>query len=256
MSDNTLTLLGTSSGVPQPNRVCSGAVLQVGSELLLIDCGGGVTSAFLRAGFDFRDVTTIIISHSHSDHVCELSLFLQGMYLARKEGRVTVYLPEEFVAEFKRYLTAVYLFPERFPFQFEIQGYAGRLELARPTRIRSFPNSHLRKYEPFLASASGANRMQSHSFIIETGGTRLLYTADIGSGEDVLPYLEGVTCLVTELSHVDREAYLSAVKERGVERVVVTHIDGDDVAEEMVEIAGKVGIANLETAFDGMRLTL
>ncbi len=201
-------------------------------------------------------MSTIVISHSHSDHVCELSLFLQGMYLARRKEPVTVYMPQEFVQLFKRYLTGVYLFPERFPFDFSIEGYAGTLEIDSPVRIRAIANSHLHKYQPYVAGSTGDNQMQSHSFIIETTNARLFYSADIGSHEEILPHFDGVDYLVTELSHVDREVFMRAIKERGIKRIVVTHIDGEDEAEAILEIANRVGISHLEIACDGMQLSL
>jgi ribonuclease Z len=256
MGEFSLTLLGTSSGVPQPDRICSGSVLQCGQELLLIDCGGGVTSAFLRAGFEFGNVSSIIISHAHSDHVCELSLFLQGMYLARREGPVMLYLPDEFVDLFRKYLTGVYLFPERFPFDLKVVGYSGKLDLEQPARISAIANSHLEKYQPYVESSEGENRYQSHSFVIEAGNTKLFYSADIGSAEDVLPHLDGIHLLVTELSHVDQEEFLRAVKDTQVERLVVTHIDGKAEQEEILRVAGELGVRYIEIASDGMRITL
>ena len=256
MKNSSFTILGTSSGVPQADRVCSGYVLDCGGQLTLFDCGGGVTSAFLRAGFDFRLVDRIIISHTHSDHVCELSLFLQGMYLARRDRPVKLYLPSEFLALFRSYLTAVYLFPERFSFPLEMIGYAGSLEIDDSARITAFANSHLQKYRPYVDCAGGQNKMQSHSFMIKTGAAQLLYSADIGSFDDLAPHLDGMDYVVTELSHVDRQEFFNRIGGYKVGRFIITHIDGAAEKEEIERLAREAGVANLEIATHGLQLEL
>ena len=82
MSDYNFTVLGTSSGMPQPGMACSGYVLRTGRELSLIDCGGGVSAAFAACNFDPLQVERVFISHTHPDHVSDLPLFIQMIYLA------------------------------------------------------------------------------------------------------------------------------------------------------------------------------
>ena len=94
MNINSFTLLGTSSGVPQASRANAGYLLKTGDSLSLIDCGGGVTSSFLRAGFDPLKIDRVFISHTHPDHCCELSLVIQMVYLAGRTEPLDVYLPE------------------------------------------------------------------------------------------------------------------------------------------------------------------
>ncbi len=112
MSDS-ITILGSSSGMPQPDRACSGYLLQTGESLSLFDCGGGVVSLFLRCGFDPMKLDRIFVSHAHSDHVAELTLLIQTLHGLNHDRQVQLYLPEEFVAPFEAYLPAVYLLKER-----------------------------------------------------------------------------------------------------------------------------------------------
>ena len=116
MSDS-FYVLGTSSGLPVADKATSGYLLKTDNSLTLIDCGGGVTQSFLKRGFDPLHVDKIIISHTHSDHVCELTLFLQLIYLHKRTNPLDIYLPEEFIEPFQNYLNAVYLLQEKMTFK-------------------------------------------------------------------------------------------------------------------------------------------
>ena len=121
---DSFTVLGSSSGLPQANRACSGYVLQTRESVSLIDCGGGVTSSFLRCGFDPGCLDRIFISHTHSDHCCELSLVIQMLHVLGSERRLDIYLPDEFVRPFLTYLNAVYMFPQHVKPNLHLHGYA------------------------------------------------------------------------------------------------------------------------------------
>jgi phosphoribosyl 1,2-cyclic phosphodiesterase len=55
-------------------------ILESGNDLLLVDCGIGIRqiqSALLAWGKSIRDLTGLVISHEHSDHVRALASFLR-----------------------------------------------------------------------------------------------------------------------------------------------------------------------------------
>jgi len=249
-------ILGTSSGIPQPDRISSGYVIANDSDLTIIDCGSGTTHAFLNHGFSFTDVSRIIISHTHSDHIGDLTLFLQGLYLYGRREPVDLYLPEEFVDIFRQYLTAVYLFPERFPFEFRLHGYAGQTTFDGGFPVTAFPNSHLEKYSEYVERAGGENKLQSHSFGFELGNKGVLLSADIGSLDDLKPFLSGRDVVVMEMSHIDRDTFFRVAADYDVKRYVITHIGSPDEPSEILQEARKVGLDNLEIAYDGMRIEL
>jgi hypothetical protein len=144
MSGNSFTILGSSSGLPQAGRACSGYLLQTGESLSLIDCGGGVTSSFLRSGFDPLKLDRIFISHTHSDHCCELSLVIQMLHVLKSTRRLDIFIPDEFVRPFLAYLNAVYLFPQHVAPALNIQGYADGFVYRGPGfELTALANQHL-----------------------------------------------------------------------------------------------------------------
>lgn len=253
---NSFTILGSSSGEPNPTRSCSGYVLQVGESLTLIDCGGGVSSSFLRSGFDPRAVKRVFISHSHPDHVCDLPLFIQMIHLSRRTNPLDIYLPEEFVVPFQITMRAMYLIPERFAFPLSIYGYEDGFEFKDSIHLRAIGNSHLKRLAYDIQRLGLANKMQCCSFKIDVGDKSVFYSADIGEFSDVSRHLDGCDYVVMELTHVDLDEFFVFAPNLTDTRFVITHLSEDSGTEEIVERARAEGISNLVIAEDGMRLPL
>src|SRR4051794_11419843 len=67
-----LILLGTSGTIPLPGRPLSSLLARVGPELILFDCGEGTQVSMRRAGWGFKALSAICLSHMHADHVAGL----------------------------------------------------------------------------------------------------------------------------------------------------------------------------------------
>ena len=79
--DIVVTLLGTGSPVPEPGRLApvsprdranAMTLVQAGQEVLLFDAGRGVVERLSQAGINGRDITSVFLTHFHSDHVVGL----------------------------------------------------------------------------------------------------------------------------------------------------------------------------------------
>ncbi len=74
-----VTLLGTGTPMPNPNRFGAATLIEAGSHKLLIDAGRGVTIRLGQLGLPLRDVSEVFITHFHSDHLLGLAdLWLIG----------------------------------------------------------------------------------------------------------------------------------------------------------------------------------
>lgn len=256
MTNNSFTILGSSSGMPQADRACAGYLLKTGESLTLIDCGGGVTSSFLRCGFDPLDVDCVFVSHTHPDHCCELPLFIQMIYLTGRRDPLDIYLPEEFVIPFRAFLPAVYVIPEKLPFDLNLHGYTDGFVYEDSFRIQAIGNKHLRGYAEYIEKLQLPNRMQCHSIRIDLNGKTLFYSADIGSFEDIKSHLDDVDIAVLELTHVNLEQFFDFAPTASVGKFVITHLGSTDETAEIEQMAEKAGLGNLMIAHDGMRLSL
>ncbi|MFQ5498743.1 MAG: MBL fold metallo-hydrolase [Candidatus Zixiibacteriota bacterium] len=250
----SLTILGSSSGMPQADRATSGYLLKTGDELSLIDCGGGICSSFLRRGFDPLQVRRVFISHTHADHVIELPLFIQMVYLSGRTEPLDVYLPSEFVRPFRAYLPALYLFPEKLPFLLNLTGYEAGKVFEGTFTLTAIENKHLVGHHELIQRLNLPNRMQCHSMLVEVAGKSLFYSADVGSFDDIKPYLGGRDIVVTETTHLDLDDFLSYMAAIGTGQLVVSHLGSGSEVARINSLANKMGVDNLVAAVDGLEL--
>ena len=64
-----LTLLGTGTPTPNPERQGSANLLEIGGQYLLFDAGRGATTQLSRIGVHPKQIDHIFITHHHFDHI-------------------------------------------------------------------------------------------------------------------------------------------------------------------------------------------
>ena len=78
-----VTLLGTGTPTPDPQRQGPATLVRVGERPLLFDAGRGVVLQLLHAGVTLADVDTVFITHHHYDHIGELADLLITTWMER-----------------------------------------------------------------------------------------------------------------------------------------------------------------------------
>lgn len=68
-----ITLLGTGSPIPDPNRAGPSTLVSAGGSSVLVDCGRGVLLRLTAAGLLPPMLTAVLITHLHSDHLTDLN---------------------------------------------------------------------------------------------------------------------------------------------------------------------------------------
>ena len=74
-----VVLLGTGGMMPLPERWLSSLLVRANGELVLFDCGEGTQVAWRQAGWSFRRLGAICISHTHADHIAGLPGLLHAI---------------------------------------------------------------------------------------------------------------------------------------------------------------------------------
>jgi ribonuclease Z len=93
----TVTLTGTGVPFPQPGRAGPGVLVRRGDIALQVDAGRATTLRMAEAGIFPHELSAVLITHVHSDHVADLpdiamTRWLRGgMYSA---GPLIVVAPE------------------------------------------------------------------------------------------------------------------------------------------------------------------
>ena len=67
-----VTLLGTGSPVPDPDRAGPATLVRAGGRTFLVDCGRGVLQRTAAVGVGAASLSAVLLTHLHSDHVAEL----------------------------------------------------------------------------------------------------------------------------------------------------------------------------------------
>jgi len=75
-----LTILGSGTPEAYVRRASSGYLIETGDDKILFDCGGGVFDNLLRAGHAPSDVTHIVFSHLHSDHMMDYARLVHAAW--------------------------------------------------------------------------------------------------------------------------------------------------------------------------------
>jgi ribonuclease BN (tRNA processing enzyme) len=87
-----LITLGTRGGpLPTKDRAQSSNLLVVNGTLYLIDAGDGVTRRIVQAGYDFRKVGKIFITHAHDDHTAGLATLLTSEWEYQRAEPIDIY---------------------------------------------------------------------------------------------------------------------------------------------------------------------
>jgi ribonuclease Z len=68
-----ITLLGTGSPLPSPDRAGPSTLVRTGDATLLVDCGRGVVMRLAAAGVLPIGLSAVLLTHLHSDHITDLN---------------------------------------------------------------------------------------------------------------------------------------------------------------------------------------
>jgi ribonuclease Z len=68
-----VVLLGTGNPLPDPQRAGPATLVRAGGVTLLIDCGRGVLQRLAAAGSGAAQLTAVLLTHLHSDHITDLN---------------------------------------------------------------------------------------------------------------------------------------------------------------------------------------
>ncbi len=95
MTEMKLTLLGTGTPFPSLERASSSYFLQIGTDLILFDCGPGSYRRILESKYAVTDITHIVFSHFHYDHCADFAAIALARWdhLAETGGELKVYGP-------------------------------------------------------------------------------------------------------------------------------------------------------------------
>lgn len=191
-----LTIVGCGTAVPDAERVSSGYLIETGGLRLLLDCGSGVVHHLARFGLDWQNITHLLISHFHNDHLGDVpALFFAwkwGMRPARSRP-LHVLAPAGIRKKLEHMAHAMGDHITQPGFDVKVDELAGEHDrlLNDVVHVRSIRTPHT---------------AESIAFRIDGPEGSLGYTGDTGYSEQVAAFLAGVDILIMECSLPDEIA--------------------------------------------------
>jgi len=84
-------ILGSSNAVPSKDHENTHMVIVGRHRTILVDCVSNPVVRLEQAGVDFNDLTDIVITHFHPDHVSGIPLLLMDMWLMGRTKPINIY---------------------------------------------------------------------------------------------------------------------------------------------------------------------
>jgi len=142
-----VVFLGTASAVAYEGHQNSHLVVESGRECVLVDSVGHDILRLGQAGLHINDLTGMVVTHFHPDHVTGLPLLLMNMWLLDRDAALDIYGPEHALTRVEEMMALFEWeeWPEMYPVHFHPQPLED-MALAvdtRDLRIYTSPMEHL-----------------------------------------------------------------------------------------------------------------
>jgi ribonuclease BN (tRNA processing enzyme) len=252
-----LTILGSGTSVPHPQRASAAHWLETMNGTLLLDISAGAQHRMAQEGLDWSNLDAIWISHFHLDHAGGLTPFLFSLKWApqtqNRSKPLRIFGPEGL----RRIVDAVnnsndYGLLEQ-AFNVEI------IEVAPNTEFEILPGMK-------ATTLSTPHTKESLALRLKLDDSKLfVYTSDTGFSEDLIPFAKEAALLLLECSfrrnkpvakHLELADAMRLAWECAPEKVVLAHLypewDNVDLAAE----ARSLWPGKTIEAKDGLRLEI
>lgn len=86
-----LVILGSAAIVPDMEHDNTHLVLEGEESVVLIDCGSNPIARLRKVGIHYEDLTDMILTHFHPDHVLGVPILLNNMWMLGRQRPLRVY---------------------------------------------------------------------------------------------------------------------------------------------------------------------
>ncbi len=237
-----VTLLGTGTPNPHPERFGPATLVEAGSQKLLFDVGRGATIRLNQLGIPLRDVSAVFITHFHSDHLVGLAdLWLVGWlppnYGRRREplriwgpvgmGRITAGLEQAYQADINIRVKDEALPREAASFDVTEFGEDGLVYEREGVRVSAFAVDHGDVIKP------------SYGYRVDFAGRSVVISGDTRFNENVIAAAKGADLLVHEVVAIPQKLF--AVNP-DMKRVEAHHTTPEEVGIVLSKAAPRLGV--------------
>jgi ribonuclease BN (tRNA processing enzyme) len=214
-----LTLLGTSDFRLDAPLASAGSIVEAGDTLLKLDFGRGNLVNLAHAGYDWRQLDAILLTHIHPDHIGDLFQYLQLFTVSNAFGEadneITIYGPHGFEDYFPHLRQVIISIWDKLPTIKEV--YDEQFTVGGVT-VRTLPMKHT---------------IDNAGYRLEADGKVLCYTGDTEPNANLVDLARDADLLLTECFGLDQPQPLDGhlrpqdiadlANRANVKKVVLTH---------------------------------
>jgi ribonuclease Z len=221
-SDFRVTLLGTGTPIPRPDRFGPSTLVEAGDQTLLVDAGRGATIRLVQLGVPMGRIDVLFLTHYHSDHTSGIpDLWLTGWlssHYARRTKPMRVIGPvgakvlmtklaEAYAADIKIRIEDEKLPPEGIATIVEEFDRDGVVYEANGVKVIAFEVDHGDAIKP------------CYGYRFEYQGRSAVLSSDTRYNQNVIKYGQGADLLVHEVATARAEL----MSEAYIQRIVAHH---------------------------------
>ncbi len=240
-----IIFLGTSASAPSARRGLSSQIIKHDEFRFLIDCGEGTQRQILQSGIGFKNLTHMLITHGHLDHILGLAGLFSTFMRWEAIEEMNIYSGKWALDRIHDLLYNVVLRGAQPPIMLNLHEIKpGVFFEAGDLSITAFPVFHRgsdslgfrfeeKSHRPFLpekAEALGVppgpvrrDLVDGKTITLADGrkvgpedvlgplkpGLRLVHIGDTGRTDDLVAYCQGADALVIESTYLEEEAELA-----------------------------------------------
>jgi len=246
-----LIILGSSNAVPSEGHETTHMVLVGEARLILIDCGSNPLVRLKNVGLQALDVTDLILTHFHPDHISGVPLFLLDSWLLGRQAPLKIFGLEP-TLERLRQMMALYewhAWPGFFPIEFQpvLEDEMAIVLESNDIKILASPVDHMIPNIGLRIEARKSGRV-------------LAYSCDTSHSEAVIRLGRGADVLIHEAAgrmfgHSSAAQAGEVARQAGVQKLYLIHYHTWDFdPRPLVEEARQAFPGSVELAVDFQRI--
>ena len=235
-----ITFLGSSHGVPEPDRKCSCIMVEVGEKVYFVDMGAPAIDALRTKGIPVENVQGVFITHMHGDHTNGLIHFADLISWYYTSADPEIYLPLLDGAKI-------------------ISDWIGlSCHAVRELRYRQVTEGAI--YDDGVLKVTAINTKHtasSYAYRIEADGKSVVFTGDMHHPSVDFPaaLARHADLVICEGAHFAATEYKSVLEQHDPKRVIVNHYAPWNVPHIMT-LQKELPHLCVTMAHDGMEITL
>ena len=241
----TLHLLGTGAAYSGPDRTTTMLAFETTGSIVVIDCGGDVIQRLLAVGGDPDQITALIITHEHADHVGGFPLFMEKIWLAKRRRPIPVCGPGRALAQARKIFEA-----------FDTRGWEGLPEIDWRTTALDEGASIWSDSDWHITGTPGSHGVPVTGVRVEDvrGGGIAAYSSDTCRSDAIARLAQAADILVHEATgdfpgHTTPQDAAHVAAQAGVGVLVLVHLPPEVPEADLAE--ARASFAELYLGEDG-----